>query len=485
MRHDDDQLRRMFASMNFAGEPPEGTLADDLRRARRGHRRRQVATWAGVTAGVAALGAGVAFAVPNLVSEGEGEIAAAGEESVAEPAACGDGAATDDDLGFSSTRQCLLDVAAQHFDPERVHLPEASENVGTGSGVHGWLVSTKLDWKVPGESGLGMLHVAVSTPGYAEGEYAEYDVAAVIGCEDLADCSHQTVPSTGEEVLVAGPDPDRSLVLGVMYERPDGSFTGVGVYDLFGNNSLEPVSSVDVPLEQAIAFVTDPALQVDASEIGAAEEMLAQELAAAEEADGLREEADFSSTEVVPAPAAYEVTADELRATLDSCIVGVDEWRDFEPVFGLSFQSESNGEGSMLIAERGATKMFCETYTGHAMLFGTSEVKSSPYLRGPVSPIDASFGRHTSDVERVTGQYSGGPQQEAVMKDGYWFLPGTDSGEPVAYRGYDASGDLIYDSTTVDPGACYADPEGEEIIWLGTDDDPGVEDCIRMVEWGF
>jgi hypothetical protein len=475
MTHDDDQLRRMFAAVDFAGEPPENALADDLRRVRRGYRRHRITTWTAVTAGVVAVSAGAAFAVPNLVADGEDEIAAAGEGSVAESGDCD---------GISSTRQCLLEVAAKHFDPERVHLPEVSSGSGGGGNAHGLLVSSKLDWRVPGESGLGMLHVVVTTPGYAEGEYAESDVAWRIGCDDIADCSSQTIAG-GEEVLVAEADPERNLVLGVMYQRPDGSFTGVGVYDLFGNNSLEPVSSVDITLEQAIAFVTDPALQVGEAEISRAEEILAQERAAAEEAERLHEEADFSSTEVVPAPAAHEMTTDELRAMLDSCVEGVDEWRDFEPAFGLSFQSESNGDGSMLIAERGATKMFCDTYTGHAMLFGTSEVKSSPYLRGPVSPIDASFGRHTPDVERVTVQYSAGPQQEAVMKDGYWFLPGTDSGGPAAYRGYDASGDLVYDSTTIDPDACYADPEGEEIIWLGTNDDPDVEDCIRMVEWGF
>jgi hypothetical protein len=475
----------MFAGIDFAGEPLENDLAEDLRRARRGHRRHRVTTWSSVTAGVAALGAGVAFAVPNLVADGEDEIAAAGEEGVVESADCGDSAAADDHLGFSSTRQCLLEVAAKHFDPERAHLPEASENFGGGGGESGWLVSTKLDWQVPGESGLGMLRVVVTTPGFAEGEYAEYDVAWMIGCEDIEECSYQTVEGTGEEVLVAPADPERNLVLGVMYERADGSFAAVGAYNLFGNNSVEPVSSVDVTLEQAIAFVTDPALQVDESEIGSAEEMLAQEQATSDEAERLREEADFSSTQVVAAPAAREMTADELRAALDSCIDGADDWRGFEPVFGLSFESESNGEGSMLIAERGATKMFCDTYTGGAMLFGTSEVKGAPYLRGAVSIEDAAFGRYTSDVDQVTVQYSGGPQQEAVMKDGYWFLPRNESRELAAYRAYDDSGELIYDSTTIDPDACYADPEGEEVIYYGTDEEPDVEDCIRMLEWDF
>jgi hypothetical protein len=485
MTHDDDRLRRMFAGIDFAGEPPVNDLAEDLRRAQRGHRRHRLATWSSVTAGVVALGAGVAFAVPNLATGDNDEIAAAGEGSVVESAGCGDPAAADDHFDFPSTRQCLLEVAAKHFDPERIHLPEISENSGGGGGEHGWLVSSKLDWRVPGESGLGMLHVVITTPGFAGGEYAESDVAWRIGCEDIEECSYQTVEGTGDEVLIAEADPERNLVLGVMYQRPDGSFAGVGVYDLFGNNSLEPVSSVDITLEQAIAFVTDPALQVGEAEISKAEEILAQERAAAEEAERLHEEADFSNTEIVPAPAAREMTADELGAALDRCVEGVEEWRDFKPVLGLSFESESSGEGSMLIAERGATKMFCDTYIGGAMLFGTSEVKGTPYLRGAVSWEDASFGRYTSDVDRVTVQYSGGPQQEAVMKDGYWFLPRDESWEPAAYRGYDGNGELIYDSTTADPDACYADPQGEEVIYYGTDEDPDVEDCIPMLEWDF
>jgi hypothetical protein len=102
-----------------------------------------------------------------------------------------------------------------------------------------------------------------------------------------------------------------------------------------------------------------------------------------------------------------------------------------------------------------------------------------------VSTEDASFGRYTSEVDRVTVQYSGGPQQEAVMKNGYWFLPRDESGDPAAYRAYDDSGELIYDSTTIDPDACYADPEGKEVVYYGTDEDPDLEDCIPMLEWDF
>ncbi|HEX6233422.1 MAG TPA: hypothetical protein VFZ63_09855 [Jiangellaceae bacterium] len=487
MTHEEDQLRRRLAEFNFPGEPVDaGRAEDDLVRARSAHRRR-TAAWTTATAGIVALGAGIAFAVPNFDSGAE--LFAAGEPNVMDEAGCGGGAPADEHLGFAGTRQCLLDVAAKHFDPERIHLPEVLGSAGTGSGEHGWRVSSKLEWQVPGESGLGMIEVAVTTPGYAEGDYAERDMASVIGCEEIADCEYQTVPGTEQQVFVAEADPARNLLLGVMYQRPDGSFTGVGVYDLFGNNSLEPVSNVDITLEQAMAFVMDPALQVDQSEIAEAEKVLAEELAAAESGQA-PDEADFSSPEVIPAPAVHDMTVAEMRAAFEECIEGADDSRSFEPVLGISIETDSDLPMYMLIAERGSTKMLCD-YTS-AMLFGTAGVKGTPYLRGEVSSENPYFGRYTSNIDRITVQFSGEPQREAVMKDGYWYVPyeeaisGTDvMPSPAALRGYDASGELVYDSTTVDPEACYANPEGTEIVHHGTDEDSDVKDCIRMLEWDF
>ena len=486
MTHDEDQLRRRLAEFDFPGEPVDaGRAEDDLVRARSAHRSR-TAAWTTATAGIVALGAGIAFAVPNLSTDGGDDILAAGEANVVDETNCGD-AARGDQLGFASTRQCLLEIAAKHFDPDGVHLPEKSENAGTGGGEHGWLVSSKLDWRVPGESGLGMVQVAVSTPGYADGESAEFDLAWRIGCEDIADCTYQTVPGTGEQVLVAEADPERNLLLGVMYERPDGSFTGVGVYDLFGNNSLEPVSNVDITLEQAIAFVTDPALQVLQPEVGSAEDVFAESLLE----DVSIDEGDFTNTEVVPAPQARDLTTEEMRAELDVCVEGHDEWRDFEPILGVSAKPESADPMFMVIAERGDTKMLC--FDGGTLLFGTPDVKSTPYLHGRVDGETRFFGRHTAEVDRITVHLSGEPQVEAIMKDGYWYLPyeraiwGTAKTAlgPAVFRGYDAHGELVYDSTTVDSDACYTDPDGKEIVLYGTDQDPDVKDCIRMLEWGF
>ena len=75
------------------------------------------------------------------------------------------------------------------------------------------------------------------------------------------------VPGTDETVLVAPPNPETNLLFAVSYERADGSMVGVAVSDLFGNNSLVPVSEMDITLEQAIAFVTDPDLAVDPDEL--------------------------------------------------------------------------------------------------------------------------------------------------------------------------------------------------------------------------
>lgn len=180
-------------------------------------------------------------------------------------------------IGFDKTRQLLLDTAVEHFDPDRQHLPNQSTN-GQSGGYPVSRAGTKLDWTNPGEQGLGMVQVAVTGPDYgASDEYAVADFASRFGCDIEADtCSEQTIPGTDQTVVVAEPHAaDETLLLGVVYERADGSFVGVAVHDLFGNNSQVAVSDVDIDLEQAIAFVTDPDLKLDLAE--AAEETERQE----------------------------------------------------------------------------------------------------------------------------------------------------------------------------------------------------------------
>ena len=109
----------------------------------------------------------------------------------------------------------------------------------------------------------------------AEDVYARRVIVRAFLDETRRPCTEHDVPGTDKTVRVADPDPETNLRFGVMYQRPDGSFTAVGAYDRFGNNSVEPVAGVDITLEQAIAFLTDTSLHVDPAEAAAAAEQLA------------------------------------------------------------------------------------------------------------------------------------------------------------------------------------------------------------------
>lgn len=92
----------------------------------------------------------------------------------------------------------------------------------------------------------------------AEDVYARRVIVRAFLDETRRPCTEHDVPGTDKTVRVADPDPETNLRFGVMYQRPDGSFTAVGVYDRFGNNSVEPVVGVDITLEQAIAYLDRP-----------------------------------------------------------------------------------------------------------------------------------------------------------------------------------------------------------------------------------
>lgn len=272
--NEDEQLHERFRRVGFAGEPPmASTATDDLARGRRHLRRRRVAALGGGVAGAVALAAGVAFALPGGGPSGAEDLPVAGggttAESPVEPSTTTPEEATTpsdgpgfgpDDLPAPMTRQLLLDTAVEHLDPAHEHLPAESSGV-TGGGTN---IGTKLEWLVDGDDGMGLVQVAVTGPGYAdEYEFAAQDFAVNIGCEIGTDlCTEQPIPGTDETALVGAANPETHLLFSIVYERPDGSFVGIAVSDLFGNNSEIPLARMDVTLAQGFAFVTDPDLQV-------------------------------------------------------------------------------------------------------------------------------------------------------------------------------------------------------------------------------
>lgn len=285
--NEDEQLRERFSGLGFADEPPmASTAAGDLARGRRHLRRRRAATLSGGIVGVTALAVGAALALPgggptvaeNLPVGGGGTTADAPAEPTSDATITATPEVTntpsdspttevDDrppagDEAFWETRQLLLATAVEHLDPAHEHLP-AEVNGFTG-GASGGVpdVGTKLGWTNEGEDGEGLVRVAVTGPGYTTaGEFSVPDFLVDFGCDLPENCTEETLPG-GETVLVAPANPEMNLLFAVSYERADGSMVGVAVYDLFGNNSLTPVSEMDVTLEQAMAFVTDEHLQV-------------------------------------------------------------------------------------------------------------------------------------------------------------------------------------------------------------------------------
>jgi hypothetical protein len=278
---EDDELRRRFDRVGFAGEPPmASTATDDLVRGRRHLRRRRIATLGGGALGVAAAGVGVALLLPGFgpAASSELDVAGAGDGPAVEvtdetaPATLETGVpsqeptqepSVDDgyELGFPLTRQLLLDTAVEHLDPAHEHLPAESTGL-TGGGTN---VGTKLEWLVDGDDGMGLVQVAVTGPGHAdEYEFARQDFAVNIGCEIGTDrCTEQPIPGTDETALVGAANPDQHLLFSIVYERADGSLVGIAVSDLFGNNSTVPLAEMNVSLEQGFAFVTDPDLEID------------------------------------------------------------------------------------------------------------------------------------------------------------------------------------------------------------------------------
>ncbi|AYY12309.1 hypothetical protein EF847_05885 [Actinobacteria bacterium YIM 96077] len=498
----DDQIRRMFDDVRFSGEPPmASTASDDVSRGRRHLRRRRMAAWGSGVAGATALVTGAALVVPGEDpggpeldvaggSAGDGMSAEQGRAGTSEESEQPTESERPPGIGeFSKTRQLLLDTAIEHFDPEQEHLPDEVTGGQQGSGADGALyVGTKLGWSVPGEDGLGLVQVAVTTPDYVESsDHAFESIAHYVGCEmDSDSCTEQDIPGTDETAWVNEGDAERNLEFGVIHERADGSLVSVGIHDLFGNNSTEPVSGVDIDLDQAFAFVTDPELQIDAAELENASE---QREARERFSEPDEEELDFSRTDTEPAPQTEEMDDADVQEALQKCTESAPSWEGFEPVFGLTAETDVDAyvPTGWVIAQRGDTKLLCEfgssgNNAGGA-LFGSSEAKDSPYLTAPVESKRATFGLYTSSVDRVTVQTSGGPEQDAIMRDGYWFFPhdGNDAGR-LALRGYDDEGELIYDSTE-DDAECYTDPGGTEVIRPGSDEDLDPEDCRPMVEW--
>lgn len=227
--------------------------------------------------------------------------------------------------------------------------------------------------------------------------------------------------------------------------------------------------------------------------------------------------------EILPAPSSRQVGQDELVEAFADCRVDADGeqvqgYEGWEPVFGVELEVDAP-EGTpttWIAARRGdAYRADCALDTSGNVVAGGGEygLKSTPALLFAL--VDGQeglgVGRYVDPVAQVTVQYEDGPEQEVVRHDGFWFYPsdGQDGqldepsspadqersaegassdfvGVPAGYtyRGYDADGNLVHDSTVDGPfiDDCYADPTGSEFVgnYSGRSDPA---DCIRTHQW--
>lgn len=148
------------------------------------------------------------------------------------------------------------EILAERLDPQGAHLDrwEVTRSVQSSGGQvgcpdgSGWVdaLGTKVGWRVAGESGQGVVQVEVSDAGSWSESSLRYSH------DDWRD---QPVRLPGVvSAEVASYDGGTAVVV----HRTDGVSVGIDANTLFGNNSLTPVSGLDVTTDQLLAAAADP-----------------------------------------------------------------------------------------------------------------------------------------------------------------------------------------------------------------------------------
>ena len=217
----------------------------------------------------------------------------------------------------------------------------------------------------------------------------------------------------------------------------------------------------------------------------------------------------------------HAMSARETSSALHDCFAGVaaEPLRPaFEAVVGYVVELDESAQpetprGWLVLRNRSNPndRIVCrkdEHGFGGWTRFGTEAAKSSEYLMAPVVTESLGFGRYTSSIASITyAESESAPEIRAMLDRGYWFFPAPPGPSPdlvvrdgdtvriepnpdyhpstAILRGYDADGNLIFDSAAVDDyEGCYADPSGERVVDRNTAS-PGVDpaECRRMYEW--
>jgi hypothetical protein len=172
-----------------------------------------------------------------------------------------------------------------------------------------------------------------------------------------------------------------------------------------------------------------------------------------------------------------------------------------EPVTWVAFSKGAEHRADCALDEAGGADAGGGDYGGKStpsLLYAPVDGQEGPYV---------GVGRYAEPVTRVTVQYGDGPEQDTMQRGGFFFYPPVDLlpdesadkpypapelenwdliGVPynTTFRGYDAAGDLMYDSTTDGPTTddCYADPTGTEFVGNSAGHSDPAE-CVRTIAW--
>lgn len=127
-----------------------------------------------------------------------------------------------------------------------------------------------------------------------------------------------------------------------------------------------------------------------------------------------------------PAPPVSDLSPREQAEALEACTKGT-PWQGFEPTLGVRFHEEHELDNTFVVAKRGDDKLACARHG--AGLFGNAAAKDTPKPQGGLDELQNGMGRYVQPIAKVTVQPENGAEQEAVLRDGYWFLPMDDSAD--------------------------------------------------------
>jgi hypothetical protein len=148
-------------------------------------------------------------------------------------------------------RNGLYDVVASVLDPQKRHLNYSTQSLQSGSdGSGGISMGIKLGWTMPGQPGEGMVQISLSDQAGESADESQIYLGAPMRDRSLA----------GGASVRVGERPDGAFA--VSHRQPDGETVWVLVEPLFGGNSLEPVTGMEVSRADVFRLVQDERLDL-------------------------------------------------------------------------------------------------------------------------------------------------------------------------------------------------------------------------------